>query len=94
MIPIEVIIQVSADTARKLSKREPLAPELQELMGLVEELGLKVEPQYPGTQDHGEPAFLKVVVLERAKADKLIPRLLQCKVVEGAYFTPPDEASM
>lgn len=94
MITIKVTIQVSADTARELSKGEPLAPEIQELLGLVKGFALKVEPQYSGAQDRGGPAFLEVAVPERATADKLIARLLQCKVVEGAYFTPPDEAAM
>ena len=90
-MPIRVTVQVSLDVARVLHQQGPPTTESEELLRIVEELGVVLEPIHPGAKDDLLVPYFEVKVSSLAEGEQVIARLQQSEAIEGAYIKPPAE---
>lgn len=88
---MQVMVKTSEEVARNLHQQSPPTDESQELLKITEELEVSMKQLYPGVDDPVLSTYFTVEVIDRAAAEELINRLLQCSAVEAAYVKPPDE---
>jgi hypothetical protein len=91
VLTMKVIIQVSADVARALRQRSPPIAESEELLRIIETLGLRLEPMHHDADDPNLQTYFTVEVQDQATAQRVIDRLQQLEGIEAAYVKPPDE---
>ncbi|ROO85829.1 hypothetical protein EDD29_3378 [Actinocorallia herbida] len=75
--PPEIIVRMRAGSA---------------VRGLVENLGVALEPLYPGVADPEMATWYHAVLSERADADAVVERLLDQADVASAYVKPQASA--
>jgi hypothetical protein len=88
---MQVTVQVSADVARPLHRRDPPRAESTALVELIEKLGLTLEPMHYGTTDPKLQSYFTVEVPDSTAAQRLIDALQQSEGVVAAYVKPRDE---
>ncbi len=88
---MEVTIRVREDNAVVLYGQRPSNPAAKELLHMVEELAVVLEPLHPGSNDPHLIPYFRINVPDRAAAERIISRLQRCRAVEAAYVKPPDE---
>lgn len=88
---MQVTVKVSAGTAPSLHQRGSLTAESEELLRIVETLGVTLEPMHPGTQDPDLMSYFIVEVADSEFAQHVIERLQQSPETEAAYIKPADE---
>ena len=86
-----VTVQVKPDVARVLQNQSDPTPSSEELIAVLEELEISLEPLHPGTGDPVLITFFTVDVVDADMAEKVINQLLQSDAVEAAYLKPPAE---
>jgi hypothetical protein len=88
---VRVTVQVSPDVARVLQQEAPPTAESGELLEIVHELGVVLEPVHPGAEDPLLAPYFTVEVPDAETAERVIARLRESGAVEAAYVKPPDE---
>ena len=88
-MPIVVTVQVSPDVALALHQQTP-SDESEELLELLKNLGVTLEPMHPGARDPLLTPFFMVVVPDQATAERVIASLGESEAVEGVYIKPPE----
>ena len=86
-----IIIQVSSDVANSLHKRSRPTTDSKNLVKLLAELSVILEPMHPGTNDPDLATYFIVEADDKESADKLISRLQSCRAVKAVYVKPKDE---
>jgi hypothetical protein len=86
-----VTVQVTPDVARVLQNQSEPIPASKELIIVLEELDITLEPIHPGTRDPLLIIFFTVDVADSDSAEVVINRLLESEAVEAAYLKPPAE---
>ena len=89
--PMVVTVQVTLEAARVLQNQSDPTPSSEELIAVLEELEISLEPLHPGTGDPVLITFFTVDVVDADMAEKVINQLLQSDAVEAAYLKPPAE---
>ena len=89
--PMVVPVQVTLEAARVLQNQSDPTPSSEELIAVLEELEISLEPLHPGTGDPVLITFFTVDVVDADMAEKVINQLLQSDAVEAAYLKPPAE---
>ena len=89
--PMVVTVQVTPDVARVLQNQSEPIPASKELIIVLEELDITLEPIHPGTRDPLLIIFFTVDVADSDSAEVVINRLLESEAVEAAYLKPPAE---
>jgi hypothetical protein len=88
---MEVVVQVSADVADALYRRGPPTSKSEELLRIIETVGLSLEPMHYETDDPTLRRYFIVEVDDQATAQRVIDSLQQSEAVEAVYVKPPDE---
>ena len=86
-----VTVQVTLEVARVLQNQSEPTPSSEELISVLEELEITLEPIHPDTGDPLLVTFFTVDVLDSDTAEKVINRLLLSEAIEAAYLKPPAE---
>ena len=89
--PMVVTVQVTLEVARVLQNQSEPTPSSEELISVLEELKITLEPIHPDTEDPLLVTFFTVDVLDSDTAEKVINRLLLSEAIEAAYLKPPAE---
>ena len=89
--PMVVTVQVTLEAARVLQNQSDPTPSSEELIAVLEELEISLEPLHPGTGDPVLITFFTVDVVDADMAEKVINQLLKSDAVEAAYLKPPAE---
>ncbi len=87
---MQVTVVVREDVAPALHQQQPATSASKELLETVEDLGVRLEPLHPGTQDPTLAAYFTVDVPDAATAEQVITQLQQSEAVETAYVKPSD----
>ena len=88
-MPIVVTVQLSPDVALALHEQMP-SDESEELLKMLKDLGVTLEPMHPGARDPLLTPFFTVEVPDQATAERVIASLVESEAVEGAYIKPPE----
>jgi len=88
---IEVIIQLAEDVSLSLQNNTNSSGNSQQLLNLMSEINLKINPLHPGTKDPSLITWFYLMIADETKADEAVRRLKMCKCVESAYKKPPGE---
>jgi len=88
---IEVIIQLAEDVSLSLQNNTNSTGNSQQLLNLMSELNVKINPLHPGTKDPSLITWFSIKLPDETKADEAVKRLKMCKGVEAAYKKPPME---
>ena len=86
-----VTVQVTVEVARVLQNQSDPTPSSDELVAVLEELEITLEPLHPNTGDPVLITFYTVDVVDADTAEKVINRLLLSEAIEAAYIKPPAE---
>ena len=87
----EISVQVVIDVARVLHQLAPPTTDSRELEKLQEELGVSLEPTFPGTQAPDLVIWFTTTAPDTATVDRLTDRLLSSRLIDAAFFKPPGE---
>lgn len=88
---MQVTVQVSIDVARGLHQRGPRTTDSEVLLGMMETIGLTLQPMHPDTDDPNLQRYFTGAVPDRATAQRVIDSLQQVAAIEAAYVKPIDE---
>jgi hypothetical protein len=89
---MQVTVQVAAEAVSALRQRAPPTPASLEVSRALDEFGVSLQPLDPDTDDPSLDRYFIVDLSDPAKAEAVVERLRQCRVVEGAYIKPREEA--
>jgi hypothetical protein len=88
---IQITVKVSTDVARTLHGGGPPTGKSEELLKIVDELGVLLEPVHPGAKDPLLAPYFMVEVPDSITAERILTHLQKCCAIEAAYIKPPDE---
>lgn len=87
---MEVTVKIRPEYAASLQELAA-DPTITELLGIVEERGLSLEPEHPGETDPLLTPYFRVQVADEAAANEVSQALRTSEAVEAAYVKPADE---
>lgn len=88
---MEVVVQVSPDTARALGRLASPTQESNEVTALARRLGGELEQTHPGIDDASLMTFFRYEVPDRTTGERAAQQFLACKGVVSAYWKPSEE---
>jgi hypothetical protein len=84
-------ITVSPEVAADLLRSQSRSTAAREILDIVSDYGLEVEPLHPGVEDPLMSRNFFIAVPDQEIAEEVVARLQALPAVESAYFTPPGE---
>jgi hypothetical protein len=84
-------ITVSAEVAADLLRTQPQSQAAREILEIVSEYGLEIEPLHPGVEDPLMSRNFFIAVPDQGTAEQIVARLQALPAFDSAYFTPPGE---
>jgi hypothetical protein len=88
---MQITIRMTMAEALAYQKGQVAPPALQQVLRILDELGLTLTPIHPGATDPLLAPYFIVEVRDADQAGQVIERLRQIPAVEAAYVKPPDE---
>jgi hypothetical protein len=88
---VEVTVKLPLNIARALRGRAPPMAKSSELAGVIDSLGVKMEPLHPDAETPELMSYFKITTSSREVAQHVIDAIQQREEVEAAYIKPPDE---
>lgn len=86
----EITLQVRPEVARALQHRGQPSTESEDLLQTAANLGVRLEPIHPGTEDPILMSYFTAAVADPDSVERVLDRLRQFRAVEAAYVKPPD----
>ena len=93
-----VIIQLREEAGSELQSQlgnkntvQQVNPEIQSLLDLATEIGVKLESVHPNVSDPLLTPFFMISVTHRELAERIILSLRQFTIVKAAYFKPDEQ---
>jgi len=87
---MQVTVKAHPETATRLAGGE-VSPETDELRQAATDLGVTLEPMFPGSEDPEMASYFAVEVATREHAERVADRLRSLEAVDAAYVKPSDE---
>jgi hypothetical protein len=87
---IEVSVKLQPEVAEAVDRPEARTPEASAVLGVVEELGVPMQPVHPRHSDPGLRSYYRVEVPDEEAAERVRRALSGLEGVEAAYVQPPD----
>lgn len=88
---MQITIQLEGETAHQLRHRQPPNEVTRELLSVVDELRVELQPIHIGTSDGELAKYFSVDVSDGQMAETVRGTLASCRGVEAAYVKPADE---
>ena len=87
----EVILRVQPEVAQVLHHGQSPTNQSAELLRVVQELGLSLQPIHPGIDDAELMRYFALQVPNSALGEEVSRRLRQCSAIDAAYVKPQAE---
>lgn len=89
---IQITVKVSGDIALTLhDPRLPTSEPLEELLKMLEDLGVSLDPVHPGARDPFLVPYFTIEVPDTQTAERVMTQIRRSKAIEATYVKPPDE---
>jgi hypothetical protein len=88
---MQVTVKIRPQYSEALHDVAAAGPAIGELLQIVEERGLSLEPEHPGETDPLLTPYFRVEVPDEAAAEDVSAALRTSEAVEAAYVKPADE---
>lgn len=87
---MQITVHLHADVARRIAERNSPTAETTELMQILSQFGVKLEPLHPDTDDPELVTHFWISVPDQVTAERLTQQLSHLKAIQAAYVKPPD----
>jgi hypothetical protein len=87
---MQVNIEVSPEVARALHTQPSRDPASRELLRITKELGVQLEPLFPGVRDPELESHFSLEVPDPTTADRVLDRLKVSPAIRAAYVKPAE----
>jgi len=87
---MDVIVQLSPDTARALQGHAPSTTETEEIRRSLQQIGVDLLPLHPESGDPTLDTYFYVRVPDEGAARRVLDAVRSRKAVTAAYLKPPE----
>ena len=85
---MRITVVVQPDQSLPLQHLVPITPSAAGLLRTIQELGVVLEPMYPGETHELLAPYFQINVPDRSIAEEIVARLQACEGIQAAFVKP------